>query len=67
MAAEFDHRYSLRPPSAAMGGTAADYATNRAALNDALGPGRLDGATAADPDKWGAHGRDIDQLAGFNV
>ncbi len=59
VAAEFDRRYPVTPPPAATGGTVADYAANRSALDEALGPVRLDRPQPADPDEWGAYGRDI--------
>ncbi|MEU1674085.1 phage minor capsid protein [Streptomyces roseifaciens] len=59
VAAEFDRRYPVTPPPAATGGTVADYAANRAALDEALGPVRLEGS--ADPDEWGVYGRDIER------
>lgn len=61
VAAEYDRRYPATPPPAATGGTVADYAANRAALDEALGPVRLDGPPPADPDEWGAYGRDIER------
>ncbi|KAB7834059.1 phage minor capsid protein [Streptomyces mobaraensis] len=61
VAAEVDRRYPVTPPPAATGGTVADYAANRGALDEALGPVRLDGPPPADPDEWGAYGRDIER------
>ncbi|MFC5720363.1 phage minor capsid protein [Streptomyces gamaensis] len=58
VAAEFDRRYPVTPPPAAVGGTVADYAANRAALDRLLGPLRLHEPRPA-PDGWGAYGRDI--------
>ncbi|MFE7316415.1 phage minor capsid protein [Streptomyces sp. NPDC057555] len=58
VAAEFDRRYPVTPPPAAGGGTVADYAADRAALDRLLGPLRLD-ERRPDPDEWGAFGRDI--------
>ncbi|MGD3112908.1 phage minor capsid protein [Streptomyces sp. YGL11-2] len=59
VAAEFDRRYPVIPPQATVGGTVADYAADRAVLDRLLGPLRLDELRPADPDEWGAFGRDI--------
>ncbi|MEU7163133.1 phage minor capsid protein [Streptomyces morookaense] len=59
VAAEFDRRYPVAPPPASGVGTVADYAANRSALDELLGPLRLDEPRSADPDEWGAYGRDV--------
>lgn len=59
VAAEFDRRYPVTPPQTAAGGTVADHAANRTALDQALRSARRD--TPADPDEWGAYGRDIER------
>ncbi|WKU45978.1 phage capsid protein [Streptomyces sp. VNUA116] len=61
VAAEFDRRYPVTAPTAAAGGTVADYTANRAVLDRLLGPLRLDEPRSADPDEWGAFGRDIER------
>ncbi|MEU5302227.1 phage minor capsid protein [Streptomyces noursei] len=59
LAAEFDRRRPVHPPTMATGGTAADHVANRAALDEAMQPVRLDDPQPADPDEWGAYGRDV--------
>ncbi|WKX70039.1 hypothetical protein [Streptomyces sp. XD-27] len=59
IAAELDRRYPVSPPTVATGGTTADYLANRAALDDAMQPVRLEDPQPADPDEWGAYGRDV--------
>ncbi|MFK0289934.1 phage minor capsid protein [Streptomyces sp. NPDC090442] len=59
IAAEIDRRYPAPPPPAAAGTGVADTVANRAALDEAMGPVRLDDPAPADPDEWGAWGRDI--------
>ncbi|MEK2478994.1 phage minor capsid protein [Streptomyces noursei] len=61
VAAEFDRRYPVTPLPAAVGGTVADYVADRAALDRLLGPLRLDDPRPADPDEWGAYGRDVEK------
>ncbi|MFI0711703.1 phage minor capsid protein [Streptomyces inhibens] len=58
-AAELDRRYPVAPPVMATGGTTDDYLANRAALDTALLPLRLDDPQPTGPDEWGAYGRDI--------
>ncbi|WP_371648041.1 MULTISPECIES: hypothetical protein [unclassified Streptomyces] len=59
--AEIDRRYPAPPPAAATGATVADTLANRAALDQAMRPVALDAPPPADPDEWGAYGRDIEK------
>ncbi|MGW7413424.1 phage minor capsid protein [Streptomyces sp. NPDC054863] len=61
IAAVIDRRYPAPPPPASNGATVADTLANRAALDNALRPVRLDDPPPADPDEWGAYGRDIEK------
>ncbi|MEV0115548.1 phage minor capsid protein [Streptomyces sp. NPDC050844] len=59
LAAELDRRHPVAPPVMATGGTVADHLANRAALAAAMAPARLEDPQPADPDEWGAYGRDV--------
>ncbi|MEV0413947.1 phage minor capsid protein [Streptomyces sp. NPDC050448] len=61
IAAEIDRRYPAPPPPAPAGARVADTLATRAALDEAMQPVRLDDAPPADPDEWGAYGRDLEK------
>ncbi|MFJ2751879.1 phage minor capsid protein [Streptomyces sp. NPDC087297] len=61
IAAEIDRRYPAPPPPAPAGARVADTLATRAALDEAMQPVRLDDPPPADPDEWGAYGRDLEK------
>ncbi|MEV0410307.1 phage minor capsid protein [Streptomyces sp. NPDC050448] len=61
IAAEIDRRYPTAPPPAPAGARVADTLATRAALDEAMQPVRLDDPPPADPDEWGAYGRDLEK------
>ncbi|MET9601102.1 hypothetical protein [Streptomyces sp. NPDC006459] len=61
IAAEIDRRYPATPPPAPAGARVADTLATRAALDEAMQPVRLDDPPPADPDEWGAYGRDLEK------
>ncbi|MFK0217938.1 phage minor capsid protein [Streptomyces vinaceus] len=64
IAAEIDRRYPAPPPPAPAGARVADALATRAALDEAMQPVRLDDPPPADPDEWGAYGRDLEKGPG---
>lgn len=61
IAAEIDRRYPVPPPPAPAGARVADTLATRAALDENVQPLRLDDPAPADPDEWGAYGRDLER------
>ncbi|MFE5558663.1 phage minor capsid protein [Streptomyces sp. NPDC056544] len=61
IAAEIDRRYPAPPPPAPAGARVADTLATRAALDEAMQPVHLDDPAPADPDEWGAYGRDLER------
>ncbi|MFD6889289.1 phage minor capsid protein [Streptomyces sp. NPDC059957] len=61
IAAEIDRRYPAAPPPAPAGARVADTLATRAALDEAMQPVPLDDPPPADPDEWGAYGRDLEK------
>ncbi|MFI0737864.1 phage minor capsid protein [Streptomyces sp. NPDC021100] len=61
IAAEIDRRYPVPPPLAPTGARVADTLATRAALDEAMQPVRLDDPAPADPNEWGAYGRDLER------
>ncbi|KOX16567.1 phage minor capsid protein 2 [Streptomyces sp. NRRL F-6491] len=61
IAAEIDRRYPATPPAVPAGATVADTLAAREALDAAMQPVHLDDPQPADPDEWGAYGRDLER------